>query len=361
MIDGIYSNLHYNKFSLFFKPCNLIYMLKNLVWILIALASTSGVNAAIAADDPRWYEIEVIVFSNNNRDALNSENWPVDPGTPIQKTMVELVSPDEPVPTPVENAAIVIPTTAPSAKKPAKPEPAPVKADSDNGQFIQLKEEELGLSEEALKIATSQEYHLLLHTGWRQPLEKNIDAKNVYLDQTISSYQKPVDPEDNPAAQSSPEDKILNALIGNDKTHPTIGMTQDPAAAPIDAARVNPAMPEGPTQSLVYGVMSLKMSRFLHFAVDMVYRAPYQVAQSIAQANAERRNAIENAFPMLGKETAKEDATVESPPAVNNNPLDIIGFRLLETRRIKTNELIYFDHPLFGVIARIRPYDPPER
>ncbi|MGB5541298.1 MAG: CsiV family protein [Gammaproteobacteria bacterium] len=36
------------------------------------------------------------------------------------------------------------------------------------------------------------------------------------------------------------------------------------------------------------------------------------------------------------------------------------AFRLTEKRRIKSNELHYFDHPRFGMIARVTPYDSPE-
>ncbi len=35
-------------------------------------------------------------------------------------------------------------------------------------------------------------------------------------------------------------------------------------------------------------------------------------------------------------------------------------FELIETRRIKSNVLHYFDHPRFGMIAKVTPYIPPE-
>jgi hypothetical protein len=36
------------------------------------------------------------------------------------------------------------------------------------------------------------------------------------------------------------------------------------------------------------------------------------------------------------------------------------AYRLTEKRRIRSNELHYFDHPRFGVIARVTPYESPE-
>jgi hypothetical protein len=35
-------------------------------------------------------------------------------------------------------------------------------------------------------------------------------------------------------------------------------------------------------------------------------------------------------------------------------------FRLAEKRRITSSELHYFDHPRFGMLAMVTPYEPPE-
>jgi hypothetical protein len=36
------------------------------------------------------------------------------------------------------------------------------------------------------------------------------------------------------------------------------------------------------------------------------------------------------------------------------------AYRLSERRRIRSGELHYFDHPRFGVIARVTPYQAPD-
>jgi hypothetical protein len=43
-------------------------------------------------------------------------------------------------------------------------------------------------------------------------------------------------------------------------------------------------------------------------------------------------------------------------PAASGRP----AYRLTEKRRIRSNQLHYFDHPRFGVIARVTPYESPE-
>jgi hypothetical protein len=40
---------------------------------------------------------------------------------------------------------------------------------------------------------------------------------------------------------------------------------------------------------------------------------------------------------------------------------EIPEFRLTESRRMRSKEIHYFDHPRFGVIALITPYEPPEQ
>lgn len=49
-----------------------------------------------------------------------------------------------------------------------------------------------------------------------------------------------------------------------------------------------------------------------------------------------------------------------SPVLYSDGPGSVPAFRLSEKRRVRSRELHYFDHPNFGVIARVTPYKPPE-
>lgn len=78
------------------------------------------------------------------------------------------------------------------------------------------------------------------------------------------------------------------------------------------------------------GTVQVSLSRFLHLAVDLLLRTPAPDALPAAQ-------------------------TVEvAAPAASAT-----SFRLTESRRMRSQELHYFDHPRFGVIAQITPYHPP--
>ncbi|KAF0192513.1 MAG: hypothetical protein FD165_676 [Gammaproteobacteria bacterium] len=80
------------------------------------------------------------------------------------------------------------------------------------------------------------------------------------------------------------------------------------------------------------GIVQVNLSRYLHLAVDLVLREADLRPASMAPAAAA---GIEQAL----------------------NP--VTTFRLTESRRMRSQELHYFDHPKFGVIAQITPYEPP--
>jgi hypothetical protein len=72
------------------------------------------------------------------------------------------------------------------------------------------------------------------------------------------------------------------------------------------------------------GTVTLSVSRYLHLEADLVYRPP----------------------------------TTASPPADATAPLqELPGYRLQESRRMRSGEVHYLDHPLFGVVALVTPVE----
>lgn len=74
----------------------------------------------------------------------------------------------------------------------------------------------------------------------------------------------------------------------------------------------------------VEGLVKVHRSRYLHVLVDLVYARPAPAAAPVA-----------------------EGAAAEYVPTL---------FRLTGTRRMRSRELHYYDHPLFGVLVKITPY-----
>jgi hypothetical protein len=92
------------------------------------------------------------------------------------------------------------------------------------------------------------------------------------------------------------------------------------------------------------GTLSLSLSRFLHLAVDLTLAAdePYMPPRPPAALPAE----------------AGEDGTAlpQASQAPRYAPLE---YALAETRIIRSGETRYYDHPRFGVIARVTRADLP--
>lgn len=106
-------------------------------------------------------------------------------------------------------------------------------------------------------------------------------------------------------------------------------------ARPFDLAYLGVGSPSG--------TIRLHVSRFLHLTVDLEYRP---------------RSASENAGP------SGSDAFGSSSAApgfgVSLAEVDVPNrYHLKAERRMRSGEVHYFDHPFFGVIAVVRPYEPP--
>jgi hypothetical protein len=87
-----------------------------------------------------------------------------------------------------------------------------------------------------------------------------------------------------------------------------------------------------PIQLLLDGIIRVRSSTFLHIDVDMVlFRQPTHT------------------IPLAALDGSAVSVTTERAPSY---------IRLQETRRIRLNDLHYFDHPLFGVIVQVSRYAP---
>lgn len=220
-------------------------LLQYLSLTLVMLTPASSF--AVEADDTPWYEIELIIFE------------PVDPPVTTEKWPAVI---EEPV---LDNAVELLP--------PAGPQVTPA-------AFQQLDASRLQLTPQVKRLTAGNRYRVLLHTGWRQPLQENGPGTPVY----ISSLPRSARPGNNP--ETVPE-------------------------------------------SYVDGVITLLLTRYLHFKAHLVYTNPeVDLARQISQQD--------------------------------NSSAVIERFVMKESRRVKRQELHYFDHPYFGMVARVIRYEPPQ-
>jgi hypothetical protein len=108
--------------------------------------------------------------------------------------------------------------------------------------------------------------------------------------------------------------------------------TQQPPA-PVQGDTDAPGAPLPGTT--LDGTVSISRGRYLHFGADLVLEKP--LAESAVTAAAADPNAV---------------------PA--EQPVGPVRFRLDDSRRVRSNEVHYLDHPRFGIITIITPYEVPE-
>lgn len=158
------------------------------------------------------------------------------------------------------------------------------------------------LNNRAYALRKSRDYRLLLHTAWQQPAQEDRQKQAVYLHD-----QLPI-----PFVKSS---------------------------FPPESSEIGPFLQQ------LFGTLRLRISRYLHLDIDLTYR----IAQEV-QYN-EQKDALMEAV-KLAPEDNRFIFTSEPVTTIAQR-----GFRLQESRRIKSKEVHFFDHPLFGVLVYVTPLE----
>lgn len=108
-----------------------------------------------------------------------------------------------------------------------------------------------------------------------------------------------------------------------------------PAAVEGSTGAGAPVRP--PLRTPLDGTATLALQRYLYLTLDLVLLPP-DLPPDLA---------------------ARLQPPPPDPAALAPPPQPFSGFRLTETRRMRSKELHYFDHPIFGVIALVTPRPAP--
>lgn len=160
-----------------------------------------------------------------------------------------------------------------------------------SAQVQALSPSEMTLAAAASQLDRSGRYRTLLVTGWRQPGYAANQALPVRVRNLGASVQIP-SPDSTPGA-----------------------------------------FHQRPSEPAVDGVVRMHRSRYLHVMIDLLYLRP------------DAAPAVGEALP-LAATTSMDLQDALATPTV---------FRLSSMRRIRSGELHYFDHPMFGVLLRATP------
>lgn len=159
--------------------------------------------------------------------------------------------------------------------------------------YLELSNDALRLQRDFRILKLSADYRPLLHLAWQQPGYDDDSGRAVHLEKLVDS--------------AAPEQQLPPELARNQ-------IEDDTYQAP---------------EPVIDGTIRLRATRFLHVDVDIAY-FPSHFLQTLRQQ--------------------RQDAGNPGQLTVNPNA-DYV--RLRESRKIKLNELHYFDNPLFGVLLQV--------
>ncbi len=287
-------------------------------------------------DGARWYQVELILFTHNNPQALDAEQWPEIIGVDLPlEELVELQLPATAGQQRGDETGAGMAIEPPATDDPAGDAPtAPV-------AFRLLEESEWQLQKIAARLRRSSRFEPLLHVAWRQPTHDRPHARPVLL---YDGMDKPL---------SSEELSAMAALDAGDGIDPGIdpgdsNETQDTFADPVYATAEDARI--GPPNPRLIGTVKLSVARYLHLATDLVYRLP--VTQQAAVPVPDFDLWYDRPYPTL-REPQGPAYRLEEWQAIR-------GFRLRESRRMRSRVLHYLDHPLFGLVVLVTPVELPQ-
>ncbi|WP_455208425.1 CsiV family protein [Kaarinaea lacus] len=292
-------------------------------------------------NDIPWYQIEVIIFANQSYLGMTSETWPETSEVQYDE-LIELTHPDD--------ARLNDP--AGSAKKsklpnfdaganPALPVP-----------YQLLDSSELQLVPVAKKLASSQEYQVITHIAWRQPTLDSSKSIPVFVFEGV----------DLPASARATSSALSGSTAGAGQQKPGTsrfsnvevgGFTYDSSQygqlLPATEADVN----TGPVLNPFFGTLRLSVSRYLHLEADLNYRIPV-LKEEVVPLDTGYASGFGTQQPASFSETGQQpQTTIRKRQALQN-------FHMYESRRMRSKELHYFDHPMIGLITRVIPYEIPK-
>ena len=281
--------------------------------LLAALLPTPALLAqdipAPAAAMAPWIQVELIVFRNLDTAGAADEQWPAQPALAYPDTLRFLLDPAD---VPATDSPAPAATTATTAQEPvAATAPVP---------FALLASPESLLGDAAARLAGSPNHSVLAHLTWRQPAPGN-GAEHILVTggrpwgehRELEGYVS-----------------VSRANFVHVATHLWLNDFADAAAGqapPVGAGVALPPVPRPPQPEL----------------------APQATFAAIADP------LPAEAAPM----TASDTAAPAADDAISVEPARALRSVLLEaSRRIAPGEVHYIDHPLFGVVLKVEPWDP---
>ena len=269
-----------------------------------------------------WYQVEIIVFVNKEQDGLGSETWPNTPAL-RHAGMIELRRQG----------------SSPSAKD-AVPDFEKIEANLAQFNLPEpyqlLSPSELQLVPVAKKLQRSASYKPLLHIAWRQPTLSPTESVPVFVYDGVDKPHKERGPQGVQPTAAKPGSRFAQVPVYSESYGSITPATEADTWV-------------GPEMEELSGKVRLSVSRYLHLEVDLDFRTPIIKEETVLVPPPPQ----ESGFFTSSEPPAEPTTRVEQRLALQS-------FRLQESRRMRSKEVHYFDHPMFSVISRVIPYKIPK-
>jgi hypothetical protein len=124
-------------------------------------------------------------------------------------------------------------------------------------------------------------------------------------------------------------------------------------AVPIDLGTLGVLNPRG--------TVRVHLMNFLHVTLDLTYQSAGSAAPATARDGGSAANAGRDLRPTATDGGSAANAGRDLRPGDGLDEIVLAPhYRLATTRRVRSNELHYFDHPAFGVLVRVTPVPAPD-
>ena len=335
---------HNNKNSSSKLRCSATFLTRFALFLVLLPVSAQAAAASKAAtvshatdDEARWFQVELILFSHQTDLALDAEQWPDIEGLKLPEKVLELHLPQlqppaEELLAPADNASSAEAGTVATTNTNPTLEMATEGNSYMPVAYQILPEDQLQLTDMAKQLQRSSKGGLLLHIAWQQPTYDREHAEPVYF---ATGMAEPL-----PVVESGSE-------ITTDDSQPI--PNEGTLLSALEYATEEDRK-IGPNDPRFVGTITLSVERYLHVATNLLYR------QAITQHNA-------IPIPDLELWYDRPYPTLHEPqgPAFQQASWQAVrGFQFKESRRMRSTEIHYLDHPFMGMVVVITPVELPE-
>lgn len=369
---------------------------------LICLILCAHIGSAIANESDehaRWFDVEVIVYKSMKNINLSKEAWRTDIKFEKSEKIIDLIQPQ-----PVQENLLIEKTSPHSDTQQATAiNSQSYSINSNASPFLLLDKNELHLNNEVKSLTRHPNYQVVAHYGWRQPIYNAKKAQSIRV-AGGRDYSKIYDYDGNklPSELSndttsindeygnepnrlsteyistdySPFDKETTKItnlpayeneMDNNGTHTSEPPPNDTLS--LSDSELSVSKPE-PTKIAwvpeLDGDIFIYLNRYLHIKTNLYLRMPGKEEIEIIELDNYNDALSVDQNPPKNNNASSKSKSSQFSWEINDDFLEsesekryierLFNYPMKQSRRLRSGELHYFDHPLMGLLVIIRPY-----